>query len=110
MKDVKRTFSDLDLFQESHHSGKNKLFNILKAYSIYDDEIGYMQGMNFLAGLILIIFNQDEAQAWIVYMRVLEINNWKRFYVDDTPKLFEVSKLLREFIRLELPKLNKLMA
>ena len=42
MKDVKRSFSDLDLFQESHHSGKNKLFNILKAYSIYDDEIGYM--------------------------------------------------------------------
>jgi hypothetical protein len=41
---------------------------------------------------------------------VLEIDGWKRFYEDDTPKLFEVSSVLKEFIKKELPKLSKVIA
>ncbi len=83
------------------------LFNLLKAYSLYDNEIGYMQGMNFIAGLILMIFDEDEAMAWVVFLRVLEINEWKRLYEDHTPKLFEVAKILNNYIQKDLPKLYK---
>ena len=41
VKDVYRTFGKLKLFTESTASGKNRLFNVLKAYSLYDPEIGY---------------------------------------------------------------------
>jgi hypothetical protein len=41
VKDVYRTFGKLKLFTENTGSGKNKLFNVLKAYSLYDPEIGY---------------------------------------------------------------------
>jgi len=40
-KDVPRTFSSMKLFPQKPSSGKNKLFNILKVYSIYDPEVGY---------------------------------------------------------------------
>ena len=41
VKDLKRTMPELKLFMEDHESGMNKLFNVLKAYSCYDNEIGY---------------------------------------------------------------------
>ena len=70
-KDVHRTFSEYGLFLESPKSGKNKLFNLLKAYSLYEPDIGYLQGMNFIAALILRIFNEDEVLAWVVFIRIL---------------------------------------
>lgn len=41
-KDVFRTLPDKNKFREDFNSGKNKLFNLLKAYSCYDNEVGYV--------------------------------------------------------------------
>ena len=41
-KDVKRTLSDFNLFREDAGCGNNKLFNVLKAYANYDNEVGYV--------------------------------------------------------------------
>jgi hypothetical protein len=46
-KDIARTFPDIKEFKEPGHTGKNKLFNILKAYGQYDTKVGYCQGMDF---------------------------------------------------------------
>lgn len=54
--DVNRTFRSFNLkFLSSDPSkGKNKLYNLLKVYAlILDPDIGYTQGMNFIAALIL---------------------------------------------------------
>jgi len=40
-KDVHRTVPGKVYFQENIKSGENKLFNVLKAYTSYDPEIGY---------------------------------------------------------------------
>ena len=40
-KDLRRTLPDLKYFSEDHNTGQNKLFNVLKAYACYDNEIGY---------------------------------------------------------------------
>ena len=53
-KDVCRTFSSMKLFTQSPKSGTNKLFNVLKVYSIYDPDVGYVQGLSFIAAMILI--------------------------------------------------------
>ena len=34
---------------EKCENGQNALFNVLKAYAIYDPEVNYGQGMNILA-------------------------------------------------------------
>lgn len=41
-KDVYRTLPNQELFKEDFKTGKNKLFNVLKAYSCYDNEVGYV--------------------------------------------------------------------
>lgn len=40
-KDIKRTLPELQMFNEDISSGKNRLYNVLKAYANYDNEIGY---------------------------------------------------------------------
>jgi hypothetical protein len=54
--DVNRTFRpyNLKFLSSDVTKGRNKLYNLLKVYAlILDPEIGYTQGMNFLAALIL---------------------------------------------------------
>ena len=52
-KDVARTLVDLNLFKEDLAAGNNKLFNVLKAYSNYDNEVSYVQGLNYIVVLLL---------------------------------------------------------
>ena len=49
--------ADLNLWNED---GQNQLYNILKAYANYDNEVGYVQGINFLVGLLLFYIPDDE--------------------------------------------------
>lgn len=41
-RDVSRTLGELKLFREDLNCGNNKLFNVLKAYANYDNEVGYV--------------------------------------------------------------------
>ena len=52
-----RTFPDAPLFAEGG-DGQRALFNCLKAYSNYDDDMGYCQGFSFVCGVLL--FEVDE--------------------------------------------------
>ena len=67
--------------------------------------------MSFIAALILMIFDNDEALAWTVFMKLLsERSDWRRFYGENTPKLFEFTKQLREFVKNDLPpRLNRVL-
>lgn len=60
LKDIHRTFPELKLFTEDCKSGKNRLYNVLKAYSCFDNTIGYVQGMNYLAAMLLIHIPSEE--------------------------------------------------
>lgn len=107
IKDVNRTFSELKLFVQNPVSGSNKLFNVLKVYSLYDPDVGYTQGMSFIAAMILMIFDDDEAMAWTVFVKILSVcSDWRRMFGENTPKLFEVSKNIRSWIKTDLPKLH----
>jgi Rab-GTPase-TBC domain len=41
--------------------GQSKLRRVLKAYSTYDREIGYCQGMNFIAAMFLTLVSEEQA-------------------------------------------------
>lgn len=57
-RDVGRTFPNIQRFADGE--GKDTLLRVLKAYAAYDPEIGYCQGMNFLAGLLLLYLDTEE--------------------------------------------------
>ena len=50
---------------------------------------------------------EDESLAFIMFIAIMQINNWKRFYQEETPKLFEVTKQIKAHLQIVLPKLDK---
>ncbi|CAG8506277.1 15611_t:CDS:2 [Acaulospora colombiana] len=52
-RDLARTFPTIEMFKEENGKGQTMLWNILKAYSLYDPLVGYCQGLGFLVGPLL---------------------------------------------------------
>ncbi|KAI8114040.1 hypothetical protein M9434_002166 [Picochlorum sp. BPE23] len=67
-RDIHRTFPEHPLF--GFEQGQKSLFNLLKAYSLHDLEVGYCQGMAFVAGLLL--FFVPEEQAFEILCRFMD--------------------------------------
>ena len=58
-KDLTRTFPD-NLSFKYGNKNYNKLYHLLTVYSLYNQKIGYAQGINFLAAHIILLFNKEE--------------------------------------------------
>lgn len=89
-RDIARTFPNHVLFRDSNpdnessrsgagqakskaddlegkgSSGRSALYNVLKAYSLHDEQVGYCQGMGFPAGLFLMYMSEEEA-FWMLH-------------------------------------------
>lgn len=52
--DIGRTFPNHEYYKAPFGMGQLSLFNILKAYSIVDPELGYCQGLAFICGVLLL--------------------------------------------------------
>ncbi|KAF9356875.1 hypothetical protein BGX26_004600 [Mortierella sp. AD094] len=63
--DLHRTFPTNVLFGPGGQ-GIEKLKNILLAYSLHNPTVGYCQGMNLLAGTLLLTNNSEEEAFWIL--------------------------------------------
>ncbi|CAN1126332.1 EVI5-like protein [Linum perenne] len=65
IRDISRTFPSHVFFQQRHGPGQRSLYNVLKAYSVYDRDVGYVQGMGFVAGLLLLYMSEEDA-FWLL--------------------------------------------
>lgn len=54
LRDINRTFPAHDYFKEAGGVGQDALYKISKAYAVYDEEVGYCQGLSFLAAALLL--------------------------------------------------------
>ena len=68
-RDIPRTFPEHEYFKEKDSIGQIGLFNVMKAYSIYDSEVGYCQGSAFVVGLLLL--NMPEEDAFTVFQALM---------------------------------------
>jgi hypothetical protein len=59
--DVNRTYRDHIMFRERYGLKQQALFNVLGAYSVYNLDIGYCQGMSQIAALLLMYLNEEDA-------------------------------------------------
>lgn len=76
--DVARTFRpwNLKFLSSDINKGHNKLYNVLKVYALaLDPDLGYTQGMNFVAAVIL-MHVPNEALACKIFMNLLEKDKW----------------------------------
>ncbi|KAK9809729.1 hypothetical protein WJX73_000467 [Symbiochloris irregularis] len=61
VRDLSRTYPSHVYYQQRQGPGQRSLFNVLKAYSVYDRQVGYVQGMGFIAGLLLLYMSEEDA-------------------------------------------------
>ncbi|XP_018790100.1 PREDICTED: USP6 N-terminal-like protein isoform X2 [Bactrocera latifrons] len=69
--DVNRQFRDNVAYRQRYSVKQCSLFNVLNAYSIYNPELGYCQGMACLAG-VLLLFMQEEEAFWALNQLIID--------------------------------------
>lgn len=57
--DVNRTYRKHLIFRERYNVRQQMLFKVLVAYSVYNSEIGYCQGMSQIAALLLMYMDEE---------------------------------------------------
>ena len=60
-KDIGRSFPGVEMFREADGEGQRMLARVLNAFSLYDSQIGYCQGLGFLVGPLLMQMGEREA-------------------------------------------------
>ncbi|KAG7256186.1 LOW QUALITY PROTEIN: hypothetical protein CRUP_000191 [Coryphaenoides rupestris] len=53
-------------------AGQLSLYNLLKAYSLLDTEVGYCQGVSFVAGILLLHMSEEQAFDMLKFLDFLE--------------------------------------
>lgn len=69
-KDVGRSFPGVEMFRDPEGEGQTMLGRVLRAFSLYDTEIGYCQGLGFLVGPLLM--QMGDKDAFCVLVRYAE--------------------------------------
>jgi hypothetical protein len=69
-KDLDRTFPSTVQFDDEE--GQQQLRRVLRAYAAYDPDVGYCQGMNFLAALLLMYLPREEDAFGALVMLMFE--------------------------------------
>ncbi|PFH37506.1 TBC domain-containing protein [Besnoitia besnoiti] len=103
-RDINRTFPKHVLFRDIHQKGQQALFNVLKAYAIFNPDVGYCQGMGFLAGILLMYMTEEDAFYMLVCL--LHKYNMQGLF---TPGLPTLEKYFFQFQRLfqkHMPRLS----
>ncbi|BCR83393.1 putative GTPase activating protein (Gyp5) [Aspergillus chevalieri] len=74
------------------------LFGLCKAYALYDDQVGYAQGMNFIA--MPLLFNMDEVDAFSLLVKLMNKYGLREMFIHDMPglhrSLFLYERLLED--------------
>ncbi|KAG8037454.1 hypothetical protein G9C98_005664 [Cotesia typhae] len=70
-RDIARTYPEHEFFKEKDGLGQESLFNVMKAYSLHDREVGYCQGSGFIVGLLL-MQQMPEEEAFAVLVALMQ--------------------------------------
>ena len=85
IKDLDRTFPLCQFFREKYGNGQRKLYKVLLAYSKYNKNVGYVQGMGFLAAVFLIYM--DEESSFYMLHSLMKKYKLEGLYYDNFPDL-----------------------
>ncbi|XP_036968077.1 TBC1 domain family member 14 isoform X1 [Acanthopagrus latus] len=100
--DISRTFPHLCIFQQGgpYH---DVLHSILGAYTCYRPDVGYVQGMSFIAAVL--ILNLDTANAFIAFANLLNKPCQMAFFRVDHSLMLTYFSAFEVFFEENLPKL-----
>lgn len=99
-RDLGRTFPHHEFFTNGQGIGQENLFNVLKAYSLYDPQVGYCQGLPFVVAVLLL--NMPDEQAFCLLVRLMYSYDLRGHFLPEMPKLqlrlFQFDRLVEELL------------
>lgn len=105
--DVPRTFPNSPWIQGE--DGQASLRRVLLAFAHHNPRVGYCQGMNFVAAMLLIVLGHDEEAAFWVLTSLIDDNDagilYKDMYARDLTGCHVEMRSLRELVETKLPRL-----
>ncbi|XP_071397490.1 growth hormone-regulated TBC protein 1-A [Centroberyx affinis] len=107
--DLNRTFPDNVQFRKTSSPCLQKaLHNVLLAYGHHNPAVGYCQGMNFIAGYLLIITKDEEKSFWL--MDALLGRILPDYYSPAMLGLKTDQEVLGELVKVKVPRVWQTMA
>ncbi|XP_072015953.1 EVI5-like protein isoform X2 [Amphiura filiformis] len=104
-RDIARTYPEHDFFKEKDGLGQETLFNVMKAYSLHDREVGYCQGCGFIVGLLLM--QMPEEEAFCVLVKLMQDYRLRELFKPSMAELGLCMYQLECMIQDLLPELHK---
>ncbi|KAI9823862.1 MAG: hypothetical protein M1826_007608 [Phylliscum demangeonii] len=101
-KDIGRSFPTIDMFKDPDGEGQRKLARVLKCFSLYDQEIGYCQGLSFLVGPLLM--HMDDRDSFCILVRLMEHYDLRACFLPDLSGLHLRIYQFRHLLAQHLPK------
>ncbi|KAJ4318527.1 hypothetical protein N0V94_004382 [Neodidymelliopsis sp. IMI 364377] len=97
-KDLGRSFPGVEMFKDPEGEGQKMLGRVLKCFSLYDNKIGYCQGLGFLVGPLLM--QMGDKEAFCVLVRLMEDYDLRSCFLPDLSglhlRIFQFQKLLNQ--------------
>lgn len=106
--DVNRTYRDHIMFRERYNTRQQDLFHVLAAYSMFNTEVGYCQGMSQIAALLLMYLNSDEDAFWALSQLMTSPKySMHGFFIPGFPKLIRFQEQHDKILHKKLRRLQK---
>ncbi|XP_022788464.1 EVI5-like protein isoform X2 [Stylophora pistillata] len=98
-RDIARTFPDHSFFKDKDGIGQGTLYNVIKAYSVWDKEVGYCQGSAFIVGILLM--QMPEEDAFCVFVKLMQDYRMREIFKPTMAELglciFQLESMLQGF-------------
>uniref|UniRef100_A0A2K5D2J4 TBC1 domain family member 1 n=1 Tax=Aotus nancymaae TaxID=37293 RepID=A0A2K5D2J4_AOTNA len=99
--DLGRTFPTHPYFSAQLGAGQLSLYNILKAYSLLDQEVGYCQGLSFVAGILLLHMSEEEAFKMLKFL-MFDMGLRKQYRPDMI--ILQMEKTINQVFEMDIAK------
>ncbi|XP_055603461.1 USP6 N-terminal-like protein isoform X2 [Uranotaenia lowii] len=105
--DVNRQFRNHINYRERYSVKQQSLFRVLAAYSMYNMEVGYCQGMSTVAAVLLMYFDEEDTFWALNALLSTERYAMHALYVEGFPKLMRFLQHHDKILTKCLPKVKK---
>ncbi|CAG8650074.1 4369_t:CDS:2, partial [Dentiscutata heterogama] len=101
--DIPRTLHSHIMFRSRYGPGQRALFNILRAFSNYNTQIGYCQGMTNIVTILLMYYTEEN--AFIMLTKLFTKCNLHNLFIPGFPALLESFYVQEKLLLKYTPKI-----
>ncbi|KAJ1968871.1 GTPase-activating protein [Dimargaris xerosporica] len=103
--DLPRTLPHEEFFKDPQGAGQESLFRVLKAYALFDPQVGYCQGIAFIVAPLLM--NMPEEEAFCVLVRLMQGYDLREHFTPAMERLHLRLYQLGRLIEDQLPLVHR---